>query len=102
MVVEIRWTTEALGDIENIAQFIAKDSEHYAIIQTERFFEKIKILETHPLAGQIVPELKSENVRQLIEGNYRIIYLVVSKSRIDVLTIHHSKRLISNNPLFEE
>src|SRR5947207_7804819 len=102
MAVEIRWTTEALDDIENIAQFIAKDSEHYAVIQSERFFEKVRILETHPLAGKIVPELKSENIRELIEGNYRIIYSIVSQNRIDILTIHHGKRLISNNPLFEE
>jgi addiction module RelE/StbE family toxin len=102
MVVEVRWTTEALDDIENIAQFITKDSEHYAVVQTERFFDKVKILETHPFAGQIVPELKSGNIRQLIEGNYRIIYIIVSKNRIDILTIHHGKRLLSNNPQFEE
>ena len=102
MVVEVKWTTQALDDIENIAQFIAKDSEHYAIIQTERFFEKAKILETHPLAGHIVPEVKSGNIRQLVEGNYCIIYTIISKNRIDILTIHHGKRLLSNNPQFEE
>lgn len=48
MVVEVKWTTQALDDIENIANFIAKDSEHYAVVQTERFFEKARILETHP------------------------------------------------------
>ncbi len=102
MVVEIKWTTEALDDVENIAQFIAKDSGHYAIVQTERFFEKVKILEDHPLAGHIVPEIRSGNIRQLIEGNYRIIYSIISKNRIDILTIHHGKRLLSNNPQFEE
>ena len=102
MVVEIRWTTEALDDIENIAQFIAKDSEHYSIIQTERFFDKVKVLGTHPLAGHIVPELKSGNIRQLVEGNYRIIYAIISTNRIDILTIHHGKRLLSSNPQFEE
>ena len=101
MVVEIRWTTEALDDIERIAQFIARDSEHYAILQTERFFEKARILETHPLAGHFAPEIKSKNIRQLIEGNYRIIYQVISPSRVDILTIHHRSRLLSNNPLFD-
>lgn len=102
MVVEIKWTTEALDDIENIARFIAKDSEHYSIIQTERFFEKVKVLATHPLAGHIVPEFKSGNIGQLVEGNYRIIYTTISKNRVDILTIHHGKRLLSNNPQFEE
>ncbi len=78
MVVEIRWTKEALHDIERIAQFMARDSEHYAILQTERFFGKARMPETHVLAGHFAPEMKSKNIQQLIEGNYRIIYQVIS------------------------
>ena len=28
-------------------------------------------------------------MRELVEGNYRIIYKLVDKGRIDILTIHH-------------
>ncbi len=38
-MVEINWTPQSLYDINNIAEFIAKDSERYAKIQTERFFK---------------------------------------------------------------
>ena len=41
MVVEIKWTVQALEDIENIANYIAKDSFQYASIQTKRFFEQV-------------------------------------------------------------
>jgi toxin ParE1/3/4 len=102
MAVEIKWTTQSLEDLANIASFIGKDSEKYALIQTERFFEKVKILRTHPEFGRIVPEIGLKSVRQLIEGNYRIIYQVISSDRIDILTVHHKSRLLSNNPLFEE
>jgi addiction module RelE/StbE family toxin len=96
-VAEIRWTDQALFDIENIAEFIAKDSEVYARIQVERFFEEVEILESFPFSGRVVPELKNKSIRELILGNYRIIYRVFSKSTIDILTIHHSSRLIKNN-----
>jgi len=102
MAAEIKWTALSLEDIENIAGFIAKDSEQYALIQTERFFERVRILESHPEFGKIVPEIGSPSVRQLIEGNYRIIYNIISSNRIDILTIHHRSRLLSNSPLFEE
>jgi addiction module RelE/StbE family toxin len=102
MVVEVKWTTLSLEDIENIASFIGKDSEQYALVQTERFFERVKILVSHPEFGKIVPEIGSPSIRQLIEGNYRIIYKVISPNRIDILTIHHRSRLLSSNPLFEE
>lgn len=64
-MAEVRWTDQALIDIENIAEFIAKDSETYARIQVERFFEEAQILESFPLSGRIVPELKDKTIESL-------------------------------------
>jgi toxin ParE1/3/4 len=100
-MVEIRWTDQALDDIDNIAEFIAKDSVKYAEIQVERFFDKVNVLTTHPSAGRIVPEISSDDLRELIQGNYRIIYQIISKTRLDILTVHLSRRLLENNPTFE-
>ena len=97
-MAEVRWTDLAIDDINNIAEFISKDSLAFAQIQTERFFERAKILETQPLVGRIVPELHDEWIREFVMGNYRLIYLVVSKHIILILTVHHSQRLLSNNP----
>ncbi|MBC7695545.1 MAG: hypothetical protein H7141_08885 [Burkholderiales bacterium] len=43
-MVEINWTEQSLDDINNIAEFIAKDSIKYANIQVELFFERTHIL----------------------------------------------------------
>jgi toxin ParE1/3/4 len=98
MATEVNWTPQSLEDIENIASFIAKDSLYYAKIQTERFFERVKVLEKHPEFGSIVPELSISAIRQVSEGRYRI----VTPQRIDILTVHHKSRLLSSNPLFSE
>jgi toxin ParE1/3/4 len=37
-MVEVKWTKQAVQDIDRIAEFIAKDSEHYAKIQVHSFF----------------------------------------------------------------
>jgi len=66
------------------------------------FFDRTEILKTHPKYGRIVPEINDEAIRELIQGNYRIIYRIVSRNHIDILTVHHSMRLLSNNPLFED
>ncbi len=100
-MVEIKWTLQSINDIENIAEFISKDSERYAQIQVQRFFEAVEILETNPIIGRVVPEFNNEIIRELILGNYRIIYHIVSKTLIDILTVHHSKRLLSNNPFLK-
>ena len=101
-MAEVRWTDQALDDIENIAEFISKDSLIFAQIQTERFFERAKILETHPLTGRIVPEINDPSTRELVMGNYRLIYFLDSKSIVTILTVHQSQRLLTNNPAFEK
>lgn len=56
-MAEIRWTPQAIEDIENIAKYIAKDSTKYASIQVEEFFEAALLLEDYPRSGRIVPEI---------------------------------------------
>ncbi len=89
-MVEINWTNRALNDIDAIAVFISQNSEVYSIIQTQRFFYAVQILTTHSFAGRIVPEKNNKKIREIILGNYRMIYKIINKNRIDIITIHHS------------
>ncbi|MBI3509168.1 MAG: type II toxin-antitoxin system RelE/ParE family toxin [Bacteroidetes bacterium] len=94
-MVEVSWTEQAIDDIDNIAKFIAKDSAKFARIQARRFFEVTLKLEKYPLAGKIVPEIGNKNIREIILGNYRIVYKIVSVKNIDIISIHHSSRLLN-------
>jgi plasmid stabilization system protein ParE len=42
------------------------------------------------LIGRAVPETAKEYIRELIHGNYRIIYCFVSSDQTDILPVHHS------------
>ena len=100
-MARIRWTPQSVNDIEQIAEYIAKDSRVYASIQTERFFEAVKILEVQISAGRIVPEIGDDSIREIIIGYYRIIYRVVNDRQADILTVHHSRRNPENNKVFK-
>lgn len=102
MAVEVIWQPQSLEDISKIAEFISRDSAYYATIQTEKFFAKALTLENFPLSGRVVPELGVDDIREMIIGPYRMIYYVVSDSRLEILTVHHSSMLLSNNPMFKE
>jgi len=91
-MVQIRWTFQAKDDLKAIAEYIKIDSIRYAKLQVIRIKTRTHILKSHPQAGRVVPEIESEEIRELIEGNYRIIYKIVSNSIVDILTIHHSAR----------
>ena len=96
-MVSINWTLNALDNIENIAEFIAKDSPLYATLTVSSFFDTVEILVTNSNEGRIVPEINNLKIRELINGSYRIIYKIIDNNRIDIITIHHANRLISNN-----
>ena len=89
-MVRINWTFQAKDDLKNIAEYISKDSKRYAKFQVTRLKTRTRILKTQTRSGKIVPEINRENIRELIEGNYRIIYKIVQENQIDILTIHHS------------
>lgn len=97
-MVTIVWTEQSIEDIDNIAEFIAKDSFLYAQIQVELFFELAERLKLNPNIGRHLEEVKDKSIRELIKGNYRMIYKVRNDDTVLILTIHHSKRSIKNNP----
>jgi addiction module RelE/StbE family toxin len=101
-MVEVVWTESAIQDLNDIAEYIAKDSARYAELTTDALFYATDILETYPNSGTKVPELNDESIRQLIRGNYRIVYKIISNQRIDILTVHNCARLISNSNPFKD
>ena len=47
-------------------------------------------------AGKMVLDFNDEKIRELIRGNYRIVYKIINSTRIDILTVHHTSRLLGN------
>jgi len=101
-MVEIIWTDSAIQDLHDIGDYIAKDSDKYAQITVNRLFDSVDILELYPHAGKIVPEFNEVSIRELIRGNYRIVYQIMDENRIDILTVHNCARLIENTYDFQD
>jgi plasmid stabilization system protein ParE len=101
-MVRVRWTDIAVENLVDIGDYIGKDSIKYAKIVVKNLFESTGILKQQPRIGRIVPEFNNPNIRELIRGSYRIIYRIIDDKRIDIVTIHHSARLLKNNPTFSD
>nr|CAP47754.1 putative integron gene cassette protein [uncultured bacterium] len=70
------WSPSSTDDANSIAEFIAKDSPHTAALFVERLFEKTDRLAEFPQSGRIIKEIGRETTREIIFGNYRIMYLI--------------------------
>lgn len=91
-MVKLIWTDQAINDLGDIGDYIAENSEKFAKITISKLLERTNILKEFPNAGRLVPEKNEETLRELIEGNYRIIYDIVSNNQINILAVYHSAR----------
>jgi plasmid stabilization system protein ParE len=91
--VKIIWSPLAIERASEIAEYIAQDKPSAAENWIDVIFSKIDKLISSPEIGRIVPEIKNSQFRELIYGNYRIIYRI-EKRQISILTIRHGMQIL--------
>jgi plasmid stabilization system protein ParE len=72
-----------------------------ADLVVNQVIEKVQILERFPEIGKPVRELMEKGYRELLVKSYRVIYRV-EEGIFYVMTVHHSARLLKNNPVFKD
>jgi toxin ParE1/3/4 len=86
--VKVFWTDTALGHLTGIHAFISHDSETYAQRVVDRLMRRAGQIALFPLSGRAVPEVSLPQIREVVEGNYRIIYYI-KPDQIDILAVLH-------------
>ena len=89
----VKWTRQGLDDLEAICLFIARDAPQVAAVFAQAAFRATDRLADFPRSGRVVPELNDENLREIILGNYRLIYRI-QRDEVQILAVHHGARLI--------
>jgi toxin ParE1/3/4 len=84
-MVQIVWVKNAIQDLNEISEYIARYSPKYADSIVDRIFSKTQILKEYIEIGRIVPEINNPLIREIFEGNYRIIYEIKDKREIEIL-----------------
>jgi len=87
----VRWSLPARNDLKQIHDYIAEDSRYYARNVIQEIVAKTEKLTELPEIGRTVPEIRDQNIRELIVYSYRLIY-EVSESGVEILAIIHGRR----------
>lgn len=88
--MKILWSPQAREDLTHIVELISKDKTVAALKWAQTVYKKISRLQRFPRSGRMVPELGRPEIREVIVGDYRIIYKI--ESRISILTIFHGAK----------
>lgn len=87
--MKVHWTDTAQEHLAAIHAYIAQDSPAYAKRLIDRLTRRSQQIAGFPLSGRRVPEYDMEQIREVIESAYRIIYHI-KPDQIDVLAVVHS------------
>ncbi|MDX2508595.1 MAG: type II toxin-antitoxin system RelE/ParE family toxin [Desulfobacterales bacterium] len=91
--MKILWSPLAIDRASEIAEYIAQDKPSAAAKWIYTVFSKVEQLKSAPEIGRLVSEIRNNQFRELIYGNYRIIYRI-EKKQISILTIRHGKQIL--------
>lgn len=98
MGYEVKWTPRALSQLRKIVEFISADNPPAAQKLRDRILRQTQLLTQTPRIGQLYPLESAHEIRQLIEGRYRIFYRIdEDHAQVHVMTVWHASR---NEPRF--
>ncbi len=98
MVRQVVWAERARDDLREIHDYIARDSAWYAQVQVQRIQDTAIRPQRHPRIGRPVPEFPGEPWRELLAGNWRVIYrLNDDETEVRILAVVHARRVLKRS-----
>ena len=92
-MAQIVWDPVALDHLDGIANWIARDSPAAANRLVQKIFKRLERLEMFPLSGGFIAEDDRQIYREIIQGNYRVIYRTDGNT-VWIVAVYHAARLL--------
>ena len=73
-MTEVIWSPRSIVDLEEIRAYIAADSPSWAELTVQRLVAAVERLRQFPDSGRMVPERQSPELREVVSGEFRIVY----------------------------
>ena len=97
MSLPVHWSALAIEHLAAIALYIRRTSPIYAQRTIDRILDRAESLGTFPELGVRASETDDENVREIFEASYRILYLA-QPSRVDIPRALAELRCVQHTP----
>ena len=94
--MRVHWTDNAIAHLVDIYEYIAHDSPIYAKRVIDIITRRSEQIAIFPMSGRSVPEYEADDIREIIQNPYRIIYRT-KPDQIDVLAVIHCAQLLTEH-----
>jgi len=96
----LNWSPLVISRLSEVAKYISLDNPVAAQRWVNKVFAQVEKLSEFPGRGRMVPEVGDKTIREIISGNYRIIYRLKDQE-ISILTLRHVKQVLSKEMLLK-
>ena len=94
--MKVHWTDRAKARLKLIHEYIAHDAPLVAVQVVERLLARSRQIGDAPYAGRQVPEYQREDLREVLERPYRLIYRIHT-DRVDIIAVMHFRQLLPSD-----
>ena len=91
--MRVVWTDRAKARLRQIRAYVAQDQPLNADRLVDQLTRRVEQLAEQPRSGRMVDKYQREDLRELIEPPYRIVYLI-GIDRIDIVTVRDTRRVL--------
>ncbi|EAT59509.1 type II toxin-antitoxin system RelE/ParE family toxin [Chlorobium ferrooxidans] len=93
--MNVEFSERAARQITDVVRYIAADKPAAAKKWADSVKKAVRKLSDYPHLGRVVPEFVDASLRELLHGEYRIVYKIDEQfSRIVIVAVYHARRIL--------
>src|SRR5438132_508369 len=89
--VRMIWSPEAKRALQSIQRYIARGAPRTAAAFVKKLKKAAERLREFPESGGTVPELEPLDYREIVFGNYRILYRYTGRT-VEIVAVQHAAK----------
>ena len=91
-MAQIIWSNPAIEDLHQLREFYSQFSEGYTDRLIDKLIARVDILIKFPQSGRMAPQFKYGLTRELVSGNYSIIYRIQDAGTVTISRIQNNSK----------
>jgi len=99
--LKVIWSKESLQQLIEIEQYISRDNPARAVRFINRLIDRAEKIKDYPYKGRVVPEFSLNEIREVFEKSYRIVYRI-AENQIEILTVFEGHKLLKSSEIIKK
>lgn len=91
-MAQVVWSNPAIEDLHQLREFYTQFSEGYANRLIDKLIARVDILMNFPQSGRMAPQFSDGLTRELVSGDYSIIYRIQNADTVIISRIQNNSK----------